>query len=348
MITTSLFLKPDRIVHSAWIGHIPFAFWVIEAVKPAVFVELGTHSGASYFAFCQSVESNRLPTTCYAVDTWDGDEHAGFYNDTVYADVAAYNEIHYYRFSRLLRMTFDNALLHFSNHSIDLLHIDGLHTYEAVKNDFESWLPKLSDQGVVLFHDINVKERNFGVWRFWEEISKQYPHVAFDHSAGLGVLLVGSEQNPAITEIANNFHNPSEQHLIKSTFARLGEMAGIEHNLSLAVTERDEQIRALHAKLQQQQQQQEQESSTQNEKISELEKRLKKMENSSSWRITKPIRKLTNSIRKRSRKIRKIFQRQPNDTYDYQQWIAQFDTLNTTRLALIKNEIQVMSYPPTI
>ena len=210
MITNSLFFKPKRIVEpTGWVGHIPLAFWIIEVVKPSVFVELGTHSGNSYFAFCQSVLSNLLPTKCYAVDTWEGDEHAGFYDNSVYTEVVSYNKSQYDIFSRLLRMTFDNALSFFSDHSIDLLHIDGLHTYEAVKHDFESWLPKLSHCGVVLFHDINVKDRNFGVWKFWEEISTQYPHIAFDHSSGLGVLIVGTEQNPAITKIINEFQSPS-------------------------------------------------------------------------------------------------------------------------------------------
>jgi len=309
-INTSLFLKPDRIVDSAWIGHVPFAFWIIEAVKPTVFVELGTYSGASYFAFCQSVESNRLATRCYAVDTWHGDEHAGFYDDSVYTEVASYNQSHYYSFSSLLRMTFDDALLHFSAHSVDLLHIDGLHTYEAVKHDFESWLPKLSRSGVVLFHDINVKERNFGVWKFWEEISTKYPHIAFDHSAGLGVLMVGDEQNLVIKELVNQFQCLSGKHQIALMFARLGQLVDVEHHHSFAVAQIDEQDKRINALITERDEyhhQQQKTFSLQSEKIIEQEYALQKVMNSSSWRMTKPIRKISISIRKRSRKIRDFF-----------------------------------------
>lgn len=71
-INASMFIKPHDLPPSAWTGHIPFAAWVIEELEPRVFVELGTHTGTSYLAFCQAVQENRLSTKCHAVDTWRG------------------------------------------------------------------------------------------------------------------------------------------------------------------------------------------------------------------------------------------------------------------------------------
>lgn len=248
----------------AWVGHIPFAFWIIEQLRPCIVVELGTHYSHSYFSFCQSVRANGLSTKCYAVDTWQGDEHAGFYGEEVFTYVEARNQRKYHAFSRLLRMRFDDALSYFSDGTVDLLHIDGLHTYEAVRHDFETWLPKLSSSGVVLFHDINVRERGFGVWRLWEELSTSYPHIEFEHSHGLGVLFVGNIQPSGITELLKEWSTLEHRSLVKNFFAKLGHLVGLEyqaqgHNqtiaerdgqingLNQAVTERDDQIVALTA-----------------------------------------------------------------------------------------------------
>ncbi|MBD3768390.1 MAG: class I SAM-dependent methyltransferase, partial [Gammaproteobacteria bacterium] len=129
----SLLQPSDVAFPFSWVGHIPFAMWLVCQLKPNTFVELGTHSGNSYLAICQAVKHHQLPTRCYAVDTWQGDEHAGQYDNSVYETLQLKHNERYGNFSTLLRMTFDDALKTFDDNTVDLLHIDGLHTYEAVK-----------------------------------------------------------------------------------------------------------------------------------------------------------------------------------------------------------------------
>lgn len=186
---TPLFLEKPY----GWVEHIPFAFYLIESLRPEIFVELGTHSGNSYFSFCQAVDELKINAKCYAIDTWEGDSQAGFYGKEVYDRVKKINSRYFSSISNLLKMKFDEAIPYFSDRSIDLLHIDGLHTYDAVKHDFETWLPKMSENGVIVLHDVNVREREFGVWKFYEEVRTHYPSFEFIHSHGLGVLCVGKE-----------------------------------------------------------------------------------------------------------------------------------------------------------
>ncbi len=190
-----------------WVEHIPFAFHIIKLLKPKILVELGTHSGNSFFAFCQAVKENNLPAKCYAVDIWLGDKHSGYYFENVYKEVVSHQQKNYPDTAILMRMTFDEALPKFADGSIDLLHIDGLHTYEGVKHDFENWLPKLSDNAVVLFHDTQIKMKDFGVWKYWEEISTKYPSFEFYHGCGLGVLAVGKNVPDDVMQFINSTEN---------------------------------------------------------------------------------------------------------------------------------------------
>lgn len=255
MLKSSFVSKEPSKFPSAWLGHIPFGAWLVETVKPDCLVELGTHYGHSYFSFCESVDNNRLPTRCYAVDTWEGDEHAGLYSEHVFDVVRQHHDENFKDFSKLLRMTFDEAVDNFADGDVDFLHIDGLHSYEAVRHDFETWLPKLSNRAVVLFHDTNVRERDFGVWKLWSELKEHYPHIIFEHSFGLGVLFVGKEQPEAVLELVNEWSQPEGHAFIRKYFTKLGEVIEQQWvitqlheavaNANQEVAKRDDLVKAL-------------------------------------------------------------------------------------------------------
>lgn len=216
----AMFWSPQDFRPSSWLGHVPFAFWIVDALRPRSIVELGTWHGMSYLAFCQAVKTLGLDTRAYAVDTWQGDHQAGSLDPEAYTSLRAAHDPKYSDFSRLLRCTFDEALGEIEDGSVDLLHIDGLHTYDAVKHDFETWLPKLSDRGVVLFHDTVETHDDFGVYKFWAEVSARYPHLEFTHEHGLGVLGVGSDLPAPVREM---LENRDAQPQVRAAFSRLGE-----------------------------------------------------------------------------------------------------------------------------
>jgi len=83
------------------------------------------------------------------------------------------------------------------NNQLDILFIDGDHSYEGVKKDFELYLPFVRENGIIAFHDIqdNVHQANCGVPKFWKEISKGYPSAIeiLTHptqvACGIGVIV---------------------------------------------------------------------------------------------------------------------------------------------------------------
>jgi O-antigen biosynthesis protein len=264
-------LEPDLTVdYSSWNALIPFAFWVMEAANPRILVELGTESGVSYCAFCQAVSHLKLPTVCYAVDTWSGDSHTGPYGPDVLQKLTYHHEPRYGSFSRLIQSTFDEAVKHFSDGSIDLLHIDGYHTYEAVKHDFNVWLPKLSEQGIVLFHDINARQMDFGVWRFWDELIQRYPSFCLLHCHGLGVIGVGEHLPNAVRwlldlrkkdlestntvrtffhRLGGNINSSIERKQIVKRNEEIAQLSEQLRDLQAQITERNEQLRDLQAQI---------------------------------------------------------------------------------------------------
>ncbi len=271
---------PQRIAVSSWKQHVPFGMLLIDLVRPRLVVELGAHAGVSYCAFCQAVTELQLDTRCVAIDSWEGDLQAGAYGPDILTDLRAYHDARYAAFSTLKQSYFDDAAADFADGSIDLLHIDGFHTYEAVKHDLETWLPKLSAQGVIMLHDIAERSPTFGVWRLWEELKRAYPrHLEFEHGHGLGVVAVG-ESAPAGLQAV--FDLPPDQwatlrDLMRDLGMRFDERVDAEAERLEAAREREASathIRNLDAMLQREQRQAAVTIEAQEQQLGETQRRL--------------------------------------------------------------------------
>ncbi len=172
-----------------WGGHRRFAYDLARWMRPTRIAELGVHWGTSFFTFAQAMKDGRMKDSeLIGVDTFEGEDHAGKYGPEVLDTVRGIVKKYFPKQQITLhQMFFADALKLVDDESIDLLHIDGLHTFEAVKDDFETWLPKLASDGIVLFHDV-APDTGYGSTDYWNRISKEYPGFAFEHSWGLGVL----------------------------------------------------------------------------------------------------------------------------------------------------------------
>ena len=239
-----------------WEGHRDFAYDLLHFVRPARLVELGSQYGCSLFTFCQAVRDFKLNTEINAVDMWSGDIGAEMSGEEVYALVQKTAATYYPEVKlHLFQMRFDQALPDFADESIDILHIDGGHTFEDVERDFTTWLPKLKENGIVLFHDV-YSPIDQGSCDHWEKTKKEYDcYFDFTHSCGLGVLFPKGRYWYDKLEAAGFFKYYKDLYFYRSKYkytqARFDELKGLYEERYLAIEqqskmidERDERIAA--------------------------------------------------------------------------------------------------------
>lgn len=171
-----------------WAGHRNFAYDLVRWLRPTRIAELGVHWGTSFFAFAQAIKDGQIDCELIGVDTFLGDPHAGEYGEEVLETVHRITQT-YFANQRVVihRSLFRDALDKVEDDSCNIIHIDGFHTFEAVQDDFTTWLPKLAPDGIMLFHDTSP-ESGYGSAEFWKMLAARYPNFAFPHSWGLGVL----------------------------------------------------------------------------------------------------------------------------------------------------------------
>lgn len=224
-ISMASFEMPDWIVSSGWLEHGPFAFWLVEQLRPRLTVELGTQRGYSLSCFCQALKALEVPGKVIGVDTWRGDEHAGRVDkegNRMLAALEAHVDKNYRGIAELKRMYFSEALEHVEDGSVDLLHVDGRHFYDDAKEDHTTWIRKLAPSAIVLFHDTQVRTHGFGVYKYWAEVSARQPSFEFEHGNGLGVLQHGKLVDGPLAEMLSPSLPGQARADIRKIYARLG------------------------------------------------------------------------------------------------------------------------------
>ena len=121
-------------------------------------VEIGSYLGASS-CFLGCAAKNRGHKV-YCVDTWQNDAMTEGQKDTFIQFMENTKDVSNFIYPLRGKST---EVANIFTETIGLIFIDGDHSYEGVKADVKSWLPKLKDGGIVVFHDIGWQRESKGL-----------------------------------------------------------------------------------------------------------------------------------------------------------------------------------------
>ena len=166
--------------------------------SPKVILEIGTANGGTLFCFSKLATSD---ATIISIDFQGGMFGGGYpeWKIPIYQSFAKDGqEIHLMREDSHLSATLEKIKKILNNRQIDFLFIDGDHSYEGVKKDFEMYKYLVKKGGVIAFHDIapNGKEElTGGTPRFWRETKNNYQYNEFvsdinQDGYGIGILFL--------------------------------------------------------------------------------------------------------------------------------------------------------------
>jgi len=174
---------------------------VVQQMNPRVTMEIGTAGGGSLFV----LSTLSHPTaSIISVDLVGGKFGGGYprHRIPLYESFVSENQrIHLIRGDSHEFSTRSEVESILREREIDVLFIDGDHTYEGVRKDFEIYSPLVRNGGIVAFHDICPHPPHVGceVNRFWNEIKKRYRHeeVVSDWNqgwAGIGIIFQNGDR----------------------------------------------------------------------------------------------------------------------------------------------------------
>jgi cephalosporin hydroxylase len=164
----------------------------INDLQPEVVVEIGTKFGGTFMVWCELAPGIKI-----SVDLVEG-IHGGVTKEVTDKRNNMFNELYpnkcfFIEGNSHDISTYDNLINVLNGKQIDFLFIDGDHTYEGVKQDYEMYSSLVKKDGYIAFHDINDtqrhRDRNVYVGKLWNELEGEKIEFNINSDwAGIGVI----------------------------------------------------------------------------------------------------------------------------------------------------------------
>jgi chromosome segregation ATPase len=215
----AMFWRPECREPSDWHPHIPLGFWLVEAQAPRVVVSIGCPDVVAHHAYCQAIEKLGLAVRCAAVPTWpemSRDDDSGA--DAAHAALMD----RYAGVAEILRGDQEGILDRFSDHEVDLLHVDGHWTFAALQQLLQRWWPKLSREALLVLHGTEPSHHDNAMHRLLVELGKGRALATFQAGRGAAVIQVGDELRPMPARLASARLSEAGRRSVHEIFARLG------------------------------------------------------------------------------------------------------------------------------
>lgn len=168
---------------------------IIRDLQPSTAMEIGTHNGGTLYPLCRLAEPH---ATIISLDLPKGAFGGGYHplKLPIYKRFATPSQkLHFVRSDSHAETTLIKIENLLAGRKLDYLFIDGDHSYQGVKQDFEMYSSLVRSGGVIVFHDVAEHERaqDCQVSKFWQQVKSHYRHQEFIENpaqgwAGIGVL----------------------------------------------------------------------------------------------------------------------------------------------------------------
>jgi len=173
---------------------------LVRRQRPQAVVEIGTYRGGTLRTWCRLADDD---ATVVSVDL-PGGEFGGGYSEGELDRLRRFarrgQRLHLVRADSHSLDTHAQVAALLGDRPVDLLFIDGDHTYEGARSDFEMYEPFVRPGGMIAFHDVlpHAAHTRCEVHLLWGELCKRYDHVDLSDPGeerwdgtwgGIGVIL---------------------------------------------------------------------------------------------------------------------------------------------------------------